>query len=460
MIEELQEIVGREDVLYDEEALFTYSYDAAPMLEKLPLSVVFPTEEEEVAALVRLAQAEGLKIVPRGSGTSLSGGAVPLENSLVINFAKMNRILEIDGNNLMAVVEPGVITADLHKAVEERGLFYPPDPASMTISTLGGNIAENAGGLRAFKYGVTGDFVVGLRLITADGSLLRTGRKAIKDVAGYNITKLIVGSEGTFVLITQAMLKLLPLPKAKATLVAYFSTLRAAAEAVSKIVADKIIPTTLEFLDDITIRAVEDYTHIGLPKNAGAMLLIEVDGHPAAVKEDLAAVQGICQRFNATEIYQTEDKEEALNLATARRSALPALARINPTTILEDATVPRDRLADMVEAVREIARKYNLLIGTFGHAGDGNFHPTILTDKRDLRERERVEKAMEEIFSTAVRLGGTITGEHGVGLTKAPFMRLMFSGQELEIMRRIKKAFDPKEIFNPGKIFPGDMTTD
>jgi glycolate oxidase len=372
---------------------------------------------------------------------------------VVVQTSRLNRLLEIDEENLTATVEPGLITSALHREVESLGLFYPPDPGSMNISTMGGNVAENSGGLRGLKYGVTADYVMGLETILADGDLLRTGGKVVKDVAGYSLNPLLVSSEGTLGFFTGITVKLIPKPQTKTTMLAHFPVLQDAALAVSAIIAAKVIPATLEFLDKVTIKCVEDYAHVGLPLDVDAVLLIEVDGHPAVVAEDAAAVAEICRKHRCSFFQTAQNPAEALKLTEARRTALSALARLKPTTILEDATVPRSCIAAMLKVIQESAKKYNVTIGTFGHAGDGNLHPTCLTDERDQDEIKRAHAAFGEIFDAAIAMGGTITGEHGVGLAKKKYLPKLVGESGIRVMRGIKQAFDPKGILNPGKIF-------
>jgi glycolate oxidase len=426
IINRLQDIVGNESVLTSQEDLLGYSYDGTPLHSEMPVAAVIPESTEQISRIIKLANEESFSVVPRGSGTGLSGGSVPVENSIVLLMNHWSKILEIDQENFTALVEPGVITADLHREVEQIGLFYPPDPASMSICTIGGNVAENSGGLRGLKYGV---------------------------VATYNLKDLMVGSEGTLGIFTKILLKLIPLPQTSKTMLAYFASIREAAETVSDIIAARIIPVTLEFLDNTAITCVENYAHMGLDISAGALLLIEVDGHPAQVDEEAEKIVAICTRKHAMQIQIARDDDEALKLKTARRAAFPALACLKPTTILEDATVPRSQLGRMVEKVQQIAQKHDILIGNFGHAGDGNLHPTALTDERDKDELHRVEKAYDEIFQAAVELGGTITGEHGVGLAKKRFLADSIDQASFELMRKLKEFLDPNGVLNPGKIF-------
>jgi glycolate oxidase len=419
----------------------------------MPVCVVFARSVEHVSRLLATANLKGLAIVPRGSGTGLSGGSVPVEKSVVLCLTQMNRILEVDPRNLTLLAEAGVTTLAIAEAAAGVGLFYPPDPGSMKVSTIGGNVAENSGGLRGLKYGVTRDYVMGLEVVLPSGEIIFTGNKCVKDVAGYSLRDLFIGSEGTLGVITKVLLSLIPKPVAARTLLAVFDRMEDAAKTVSAIIAAKIIPCTLEFLDQVTINCVEDYAAIGLPRDAAAILLMETDGHPTAVEEEAHQMAELARQFNAREVRVAQTVEEALRLATARRAAFSALARISPTTILEDATVPRSELAQMVEYIQEIAKKYQLKIGTFGHMGDGNLHPTFLTNEKDPEEMHRVELAMKQIFDRALALGGTITGEHGVGLAKKPYLKDAVGDLNLEVMKRIKKSFDPNGVLNPGKIF-------
>ncbi|MEC1504193.1 glycolate oxidase subunit GlcD [Bacillus haynesii] len=433
-----------------------YSYDATPQFQSMPDAVVAPRSKEEVSQIVKICNTHRIPIVPRGSGTNLCAGTCPTEGGIVLLFKHMNQILEIDEENLTITVQPGVITLDLIHAAEEKGLFYPPDPSSMKISTIGGNINENSGGLRGLKYGVTRDYVMALEIVLANGDIIRTGGKLAKDVAGYDLTRLFVGSEGTLGIITEATLKLIPAPETKKTVLALYQDIDSAAQTVSNIIAHKIIPTTLEFLDQPTIQVIEDFAKIGLPVHAKAVLLIEQDGTEEAVRRDIAVIEEICKKGNAVSVQTAQTESEAENLREARRTALSALARLKPTTILEDATVPRSEIAEMVKAINTIAEKHQISICTFGHAGDGNLHPTCTTDVRNSEEMKRVEQAFEDIFKKAVELGGTITGEHGVGEMKAPYLELKLGKAGIAAMKAVKQALDPNNIMNPGKIFAKD----
>ncbi|MEC1553582.1 glycolate oxidase subunit GlcD [Bacillus haynesii] len=433
-----------------------YSYDATPQFQSMPDAVIAPRSKEEVSQIVKICNTHRIPIVPRGSGTNLCAGTCPTDGGIVLLFKHMNQILEIDEENLTITVQPGVITLDLIHAAEEKGLFYPPDPSSMKISTIGGNINENSGGLRGLKYGVTRDYVMALEIVLANGDIIRTGGKLAKDVAGYDLTRLFVGSEGTLGIITEATLKLIPAPETKKTVLALYQDIDSAAQTVSNIIAHKIIPTTLEFLDQPTIQVIEDFAKIDLPVHAKAVLLIEQDGTEEAVRRDIAVIEEICKKGNAVSVQTAQTESEAENLREARRTALSALARLKPTTILEDATVPRSEIAEMVKAINTIAEKHQISICTFGHAGDGNLHPTCTTDVRNSEEMKRVEQAFEDIFKKAVELGGTITGEHGVGEMKAPYLELKLGKAGIAAMKAVKQALDPNNIMNPGKIFAKD----
>lgn len=453
IVSELRTLLGDAQVLTSPEDLIAYSFDGTAALYQAPGCVVFVTSAQQVAAVLTLATRTGTPVVTRGSGTGLSGGSLPIAGCIVLCLVRMTRILEIDEANLTLLTEPGVTTLQIAEAAAAVGLFYPPDPGSMKISTIGGNVAENSGGLRGLKYGITRNYVMGLEVVLPNGEILFTGNKCVKDVAGYSLKDLFIGSEGTLGVITQVLLKLIPKPAAKKTLVATYSRMDAAAQTVSDIIAAKIIPCTLEFLDRTTIHCVEDYAKIGLPLDCEALLLMETDGHPAQVAEEAAQMEAIARANGSLEVRVAKDDAEANRLASARRSAFSALARVAPTTILEDATVPRSELARMVRFVEEIAKKYQLRIGTFGHMGDGNLHPTFLTDERNTAEMHRIEQAFHEIFDEAIRLGGTITGEHGVGVAKKGFLPKFMGDAQMRILRELRKALDPHGILNPGKMF-------
>lgn len=449
----LKEIVGPAHVQTAREDLVAYSFDGTAALQQLPGCVVFAASTEAVAAVLRLANATKTPVVTRGSGTSLSGGSLPVADGIVLCLTQMNRILELDRANLTILAEAGVTTAAIAQAAAAADLFYPPDPGSMSISTIGGNVAENSGGLRGLKYGVTRNYVMGLEVVLPGGEVFWTGNKCVKDVAGYSLRDLFIGSEGTLGVITKILLRLVPKPATKQTMLATFAQMEAAAQCVSDIIAARIIPCTLEFLDATTIRCVEDYAKIGLPLDCEALLLMETDGHPAAVAEEARQMELFARKAGALEIRVARNETEANQLATARRGAFSAVARVSPTTILEDATVPRSALAQMIRFVTRTAEKYRLRVATFGHMGDGNLHPTFLTDERNAEEMRRVEQAFKEIFDEAIRLGGTITGEHGVGVAKKNFLEPFAGPVSMRLMREFRKILDPHQILNPGKMF-------
>ena len=452
-LSQLRAVVGADQVFTSKEDLIPYAFDGTAAMSQMPGCVAFVTTTEQIVGVLKLANATRTPVVTRGSGTGLSGGSLPSSDCIVMCTARMNRILEVDRANLTMLVEPGVTTLAVADAAAAVGLFYPPDPGSMKISTIGGNVAENSGGLRGLKYGITRNYVMGLEVVLPDGEVLFTGNKCVKDVAGYSLKDLFVGSEGTLGVMTKVLLKLIPKPAAKQTMVATFSAMDAAAQTVSDIIAAQIIPCTLEFLDRTTIHCVEDFAKVGLPLDCEALLLMETDGHPAAVADEAAKMVELAKKNGAMEVRIAKDEAEANKLAAARRSAFSALARLAPTTILEDATVPRSELAKMVRFVAVIAKKYNLRVGTFGHMGDGNLHPTFLTDERNKEEMHRVHEAFKEIFDEAIRLGGTITGEHGVGLAKKEFLPKFIGPASMRVYRELRKALDPHGILNPGKMF-------
>ncbi len=454
MLEKLTTLLGKENLLTEKEDLIPYSFDGTATFHQLPLAVAFPRTTEQISACVKLAHETNTPVITRGSGTGLSGGSVPSEGAIVLCLVHMSDIISVDPANLTLRAQSGAITADIDAAAATHGLFYPPDPGSMKISTIGGNVAENSGGLRGLKYGVTRDYVMALTVVLPNGNIATFGNACVKDVAGYSMKDLFIGSEGTLGIITEVLLKLLPRPAARRTMLATFPSMESAAQTVSAIIAARIIPCTLEFLDQMTIRCVEDYTKIGLPTDCAALLLMETDGHPAAVADEAEKMAAIALQNGAIEVTTASTDAEALRLATARRSAFSALARVRPTTILEDVTVPRSHLAEMVSFIAKTAADLNLTIGTFGHMGDGNLHPTFLTDERDQAEMSKVHQALDLIVTKTLSLGGTITGEHGIGLAKKQWLPQQLDASSLDLMRQLKQTLDPHNLLNPGKIFP------
>jgi glycolate oxidase len=454
MLEKLTTLLGKENLLTEKEDLIPYSFDGTATFHQLPLAVAFPRTTEQISACVKLAHETNTPVITRGSGTGLSGGSVPSEGAIVLCLVHMSDIISVDPANLTLRAQSGAITADIDAAAATHGLFYPPDPGSMKISTIGGNVAENSGGLRGLKYGVTRDYVMALTVVLPNGTIATFGNACVKDVAGYSMKDLFIGSEGTLGIITEVLLKLLPRPAARRTMLATFPSMESAAQTVSAIIAARIIPCTLEFLDQMTIRCVEDYTKIGLPTDCAALLLMETDGHPAAVADEAEKMAAIALQNEAIEVTTASTEAEALRLATARRSAFSALARVRPTTILEDVTVPRSHLAEMVSFIAKTAADLKLTIGTFGHMGDGNLHPTFLTDERDQAEMSKVHQALDLIVTKTLSLGGTITGEHGIGLAKKQWLPQQLDASSLDLMRQLKQTLDPHNLLNPGKIFP------
>ncbi len=447
---ELEQLIGKDKVKTSLDWRLIYSYDGTPTGYKgIPDVVVFPETTEDVSKILAFANEERIPVYPRGAGSGLTGGAAPLEGGIVVSTEKMNRILEIDEDNLAVLTEPGVVTYDLQREVEKRGLFYPPDPSSYKYSTIGGNIAENAGGPRCVKYGVTKDYVMQLEVVFADGTLANVGSKAVKSVAGYNLKDLIIGSEGTLAFITKAYLKLIPAPEAVRTAMAIFPKVEQAAQAVADMFKAKVIPTACEFLDRNSIIAVENYAKIGLPTHAEGLLVIEVDGYEAIVDELIKRAVDVCKKAGAEEIKIASDPSEREAIWMARRAVSPAIVQLKPKKINEDVVVPRSRIPDLIKNVYKIAEKYNLMVVNFGHAGDGNIHVNFMYEPE---EEERVEKAVREVFLLTLELEGSISGEHGIGWMKKEFLPLEV-GDALEKMKAIKRALDPNNILNPGKIF-------
>ncbi len=434
------------------EDLICYGFDASG-LEASPSAVVWPTNTEDVVKVMRYAYENSIPVVPRGAGTGMTAGAVPSRGAIILSFEKMNRILEIDSENLNVLCEPGLINGKLQRELKWMDLFYPPDPASMNFCTIGGNVAENAGGPRALKYGVTRDYVLEIETVLPNGEIITTGVRTTKGVVGYDLTRLLVGSEGTLSVFTKIRLKVLPLPEEVVTLLAIFNNLESSGKAVSKIISAKIIPRTLEFMDREAIIAVESFKPVGLPQDVEAILLIELDGHPAAITKEAEKIAEICRNLGA-EIEMAEDENARDNLWAARRAISPALYHIKPTKINEDIVVPRNMVPEMLKRLRKLSEESGIKIVNFGHAGDGNIHVNIMVDKADKEEYVKGLSLVEQIFKDTLSLGGTISGEHGIGLTKAGYIGMEISKTELEIMEAIKKVFDPKNILNPGKIFP------
>ncbi len=444
----LKDLLG-ERVCFREEDLLAYSYDASGIWA-LPEAVCFPERVEEVASLLRLAWEERIPVVPRGAGSSTTGSAVAVRGGLVISSARLNRILEISPLDLLAVVEPGVVVADLDRALAQVGLFYPPDPASLAFATIGGNIATCAGGPRGLKYGVTRDYVLSLEIVLADGTVVEVGRRTAKSVVGYDLTRLLVGSEGTLAFITKATLKVLPRPESRSVCLAAFKSPFEAVTALNTLLSAGVLPRTAEFLDDLTISAIAQRLPPGF-SSAKALLILELDGSREAVASDL---QRLKKTLSPARIFVAGDQQEEETIWAARRAISPALRQLRPHKRGEDIVVRRSRLAELVSLVIRLRERHRLPIASFGHAGDGNLHVNILFDARDPGERDRAEKARRDLFSGVLELEGTISGEHGIGLTKMLYLPQEVSPPVLSLMKGIKKVFDPRGILNPGKVFP------
>ncbi len=449
---ELQKISGKPYVTKEKEELLCYSYDATG-ISYLPDAVVFPGSEAEISKILQLASKEKLIVVPRGTGSGMTGGSVPFKGGLVMVFTRMNKIIDIDEDNFIIRVQPGVIVSDIHKAVEEKALFYPPDPSSSSVCTIGGNIGECAGGPRAVKYGVTRDYVLGLRAVLPSGEMIQTGVSTAKGVAGYDLTRLIVGSEGTLAVVTEITLKLLPKPAEVKTMAIFFDSMAKAAKTVSGIMKNAITPRCIEYLDEECLYLIREHLSFKLAENIKALLIVELDGDCDTVEKDSRKIKEFCMSYDALDVMTAKTSAEALTLWEARKALSPILYKIAANKINEDIVVPINKIPEMVEATQRIQKTSRLKVVSFGHAGDGNIHCNIMYDKSDKKQVEKAEKAVEELFKETLRLGGTITGEHGVGITKKRFLPLEIGDVQIQLMKGIKKVFDPLNILNPGKIF-------
>ena len=451
----LQAIVSAPYLKVDAASRDVYGADALKR-GRAPDAVALPADAQQVAAIVRLCAKHHVPIVPRGAGTGYTGGAVPTRGGIVISLERMNRILEIDEANLVAVVEPHVVTGTLQAAVEKVGLFYPPDPASLNESVIGGNVAENAGGPRAFKYGTTKQYVLGLEIVLPTGEIVRTGGKVVKNVVGYDLTHLIVGSEGTLAIVTQIVLRLVPRPPVQATLRATFRDVESAVMAVINVIRERVVPAAVELIDGDSLDAVATYLQARslAPEGTAAMLLLEVDGVPAAVEDEAARVEAACRRAGATEILRARDEAERQELWRVRRELSRSLKMITPLKFNHDVVVPKGRIPELFALVRRIREEHRLRIPCFGHAGDGNIHVNIMVNPHDEEEIARARVAEKALFEGVVGLEGSISGEHGIGFAKAPFLTIELSPDAIALMKRVKHAFDPAGILNPGKIFP------
>lgn len=448
-----KKLLGEDNAYFDEAHKFAYSYDATRKVFK-PDAVLFPKDEDEVSKILAYCNDNLLPVIPRGAGSGFTGGALAVSGGVIISFEKhMNKILEIDLENMVAVVQPGVINMDLQKKVEKLGLFYPPDPASQTYSTIGGNVAENAGGMRASKYGITKDYVMALRAVLPNGEIIRAGKKTIKDVAGYNLVGILTASEGSLAVITEITLKLIAKPKLKKTAFGVFKSVNEAMNAVYKTLSSGVKPVAMEFLDNLSIKAVEENFHKGLPKDAGAILITDVDGDlEISLDKDLEIIEKVFKENGCFNFIIAKDEKESNDLWFSRRNCSQAITCYGSLKINEDITVPRSKLPALLEKINEVSKKYDVLIPCFGHTGDGNVHTNVMVDKNNEDEVKKGYAAIEEIFKITIDLGGTLSGEHGIGISKAPYMKLAFSDAEMDLFRSIKKAFDPNNILNPNKM--------
>ncbi len=453
---ELTRIVSPENISFEREDLLCYSYDATGR-RYVPECVLFPRSAEEVSLILKMASAEGIAVVPRGAGTGFTGGSLPVRGGIVLSTERMTQI-EIDADNMVGVCGAGVVTWDFAQKAESMGLFYPPDPTSLRVSTIGGNIAECAGGPRGLKYGVTKDYVLSVEMVLPTGEVIKTAPgKTLKGVVGYNLTGLVTGSEGTLAVVTKAYLKLLPLPEARTLVVATFDTLERAGQTVIHIVRDAgVVPSALEIIDGVCLKAVDEYAKTGLG-GAGSAIIVEVDGNRDAVKKDAERVERVCQRMGAQWVDVAEDQKRMKELWSLRRDISPALKRVGSLKLNEDVVVPRTNIVELIRGLEDISKKRNITIASFGHAGDGNIHVNIMADRNNPQEVERAESAVKDLFELTLGLGGTISGEHGVGITKSDYIGMELSRDTIELMKRIKRAFDPNNILNPGKVFTEEV---
>jgi len=447
------QLLGKDNVYTDKAHKRAYSYDATRTYYE-PDAVVFPKDEEDISQILKYCNEKGIIVVPRGAGSGFTGGALPVNGGIMLALNKhMNKIIEIDQENMIAVVQPGVINKELQKAAEAKGLFYPPDPASEEYSTIGGNVSENAGGMRAAKYGITKDFVMALRAVLPNGDIIQAGKKTIKDVAGYNIAGILIASEGTLGVITQITLKLLPKPRFQKSYMGIFADVNSAMNAVFKSLANGANPVAMEFLDSLVVKAVKQKLGIALPEDAGALLIGDVDGNvEEEVEFQLNTLEQSFKENGALEFTIASNSEQREQIWQARRGASPSITIYGSKKLNEDISVPRSMLPTALEKIYEIGNKYNLVVPCFGHAGDGNIHVNVMVDGSNEQELHNGHLAIEEIFKSVVKMGGTLSGEHGIGLSKAEFMDIAFSEAELNLFKTIKKAFDPNNILNPGKM--------
>ncbi|MEI7474250.1 MAG: FAD-linked oxidase C-terminal domain-containing protein [bacterium] len=455
IIKEFEAILGKDYVLTSYEERYCYSYDASPISTKekyLPDIVLLPENAMQISKILQIANKNNLPITTRAAGTNHVGGCLPIYGGIVIHTSRLNKIITVDTENLICTAQAGVPLYKIHQEVEKQGLFYPPDPCNLRVSTLGGSIAMSSGGPRGFKYGCTKDYILELEVVLADGNIIKTGAKTVKNVTGYNLTQLFIGSEGTLGIVTEATLKLIPKPETRKVFMAFFNSIDEASNTVTSIISDKIVPSTLDLLDKSTLQTIEKFNPTGLPTDMEAALLVEIDGSQAIIEEQANKITTICNKYNAKYIKISTNNEEAEEIWTARRAAFGAVSRLRPNVITEDTVVPRNKIPEMIREIKKLAEKYNILTCIMGHAGDGNIHPNFSLDLRNQDEVERFELLVDELIEITIKLGGTLSGEHGIGLTKLKYMPKAVDPIQTAIMKQIKTIFDPKDILNSGKM--------
>lgn len=451
---EIEKIVGKKNVISDLEGVYAYSFDCAhvPFSKEYPRIVIFPQNTLQVSEILKLANKYRIPVIPRGAGSNHAGGCAPVKGGIILHFSQMNQIFEINNQDLTCKVQPGVVVGDLQKEAAKMGLFFPPDPSNLAVSTIGGGIALSSGGPRAFKYGTFKDYVLDLEVVMADGTIIRTGAQTAKNVTGLNLTQLITGSEGTLGIVTEATLKLIPAPEQTNVMVAYFDSIETAVDAVSAIINNHLVPSVIDILDKKTIQTIEGFYPTGLNCEKESLLLVEVDGDKASVKHQQEKIIELLNNYGASNIVCAENEEQRAKIWTARRSAFGACARLAPNVITEDVVVPRSKIGQLSKGILKISRKYDLITMVMGHIGDGNIHPNFALDLRDQKQKENFEKAKGELFKLAVELGGTLSGEHGIGCQKANYLPIALDKVTLRLMLEIKKVFDPNYILNPEKM--------
>lgn len=451
VITKLKSICGEKDVITSKIGMYAYGYDGT-MLEGSHVGIVFPESTQEVVDLVNFCREQGIAIVPRGAGTNVSGGTLPSDDSIVMNFARMKKLLEIDLENYLAIVEPGVVNWDIQETLAKYGYYYPPDPASWKASTLGGNLGESSGGPKCFKYGVTRDFIYGLEVVLPTGKVMWVGGRDFSSEPMYDLTRILVGSEGTIGFITKAAIRIQPIPEAKRTMLAIFNTPEDASQAVADIVSAGIIPTTLEMMDNLIINTTEDHCGAGNPRDAGALLIIEVDGHPGDLEAQVETIGEVAKKANSKDFKVATSAAEVDKIWLARRVAFGSVARVKPNYGVNDITVPRSNFPKAIAAIEKVKKDFGVTIGTVAHAGDGNLHPLILFDQRKKEEVDSLHAAEMELCRIAIDLEGTISGEHGIGILKKALLPKEFGPVGMDVFKKIKRSFDPQNQFNPGKL--------